>query len=166
MQVRYAKKLFDLQDLISGQILFKTRRYGAVVTTLVTRLKWVSLALFDALDSVTCYQGQMMFYIFYHHHLQNVLACSLCICSSWTGFVVGLHASQECHFYLWLQGWLWDQQFLQFMKCYVVLFILANSGGSRCRAYGCRVWKRPGQIMLKSERCLRLPKPGLRTQKR
>lgn len=61
MQVRYAKKLFDLQDLISGQILFKTRLYGAIVTTLVTRLKWVSLALFDALDLVTCYQGQMMF---------------------------------------------------------------------------------------------------------
>ncbi len=59
MQVKVANEQVDLHDLISGQQTFKTRLYGATVTTLATNLKWVSLALFDALDSVTCSQGQM-----------------------------------------------------------------------------------------------------------
>ena len=42
MQVKVSNTQFELRDLMSGQQVFKTRLYGAIVTTLVTRLLWVS----------------------------------------------------------------------------------------------------------------------------
>ncbi len=42
MQVKVSNTQFEFRDLMSGQQLFKTRLYGAIVTTLVTSLLWVS----------------------------------------------------------------------------------------------------------------------------
>jgi hypothetical protein len=42
MQVKVANIQVDLHDLISGQQSFKTRLYGATVTTLANSLLWVS----------------------------------------------------------------------------------------------------------------------------
>ena len=42
MQVKVANTQIEVRNLMSGHQLFKTLLYGAIVTTLVTRLLWVS----------------------------------------------------------------------------------------------------------------------------
>ncbi|KAL0032791.1 hypothetical protein WJX79_010493 [Trebouxia sp. C0005] len=58
IRVKVSNTQFELRDLMSGQQVFKTRLYGAIVTTLVTRLLWGKDLRPLVLEWACCWQAE------------------------------------------------------------------------------------------------------------